>query len=966
VLNTLIVSGAPGTGAERYRVFHRREQLELMGQSCAVVCVNDLEAKLDSLASMRDLTEPYDLVLFHRTAYSELIGDWLETIAALGKPAVFDVDDLVFEPGLIHHHRGVDLLSDAEKLNYQEGVQLYLRMLKRAPYFIGATDLLADLAQQRGRKAYVDRNALSLETVTQAAEARRDVRTPSATLTIGYASGTHTHNHDFLEAADALLDVLKRYPDVRVCLFGPLDLDARFEPFKDRIDQEPLTAWFKVPHVMSAWDINLAPLEMGNPFCRSKSELKYFEGAVVGLPTVASRIDAFEVAIEDGRNGFLCSSPDEWRSALSALIEQPELRRRMGAAAEADAFARYAPEVRAAELVALLERIVSEHREGATRRSSQTKSLKIGWVLPAPFAGSGGHMTIFRNVRYLEEFGHHCQLYFENTAGRFRDQHQLASFLRETFIDTGADVRLGWEDIEPCDALFATHWSTAHIVSANASCLRKLYFVQDFEPYFYPMGSEWVQAEQTYRLGLGCITIGRWLTHVLRARYEVDADFIDFAVDTRTYAPKADDARRNPPTVCVLAQPEKPRRGFALLVQALERVHHLRQDARIVLYGSSHIPAHLPFPFENAGLLSVAECAELYNRSHVGVILSMSNPSLIGFEMMACKCAVVDLGLENNRFDYGDAESLTLAKPDPVDMAGAIVSLLNDTALRQRRAESGYRFITERSYESSARRLEHHILRRVETDGELGSIERRDLAQVYRDGIVGEITSNRPVAQSFRCSAELLCRVDILLATYNRANKSRLRVSLHRVTASGPELASLTVPAASIRDNGWLQFEFEPIDASAGRNFVVVISSPDASPGDAITAYCSSSHEPRHTRLRVGGEETRGALTFRTYCLRDPDNRPLIAVNGRNDDPAESEAFRKQPGSLEPADHKLGSILRSIRSIAHQRNAQIRQLQHIIHTKEEAIHHLQSHLNGIMGSRRWRAINMMRRFVGRK
>src|SRR5262249_4589115 len=152
-------------------------------------------------------------------------------------------------------------------------------------YFIGATDYLAELARRRGRTAYVDRNSLSLRFLSEAADARRrSRRSPDRdTVVIGYSSGTHTHNYDFLEAADALVEILQAYPQVRLSIMGPLDLDARFASFGDRIETIPLVDWERVPHVIARWDINLAPLEIDNPFCRCKSELKYFEAGILGV-----------------------------------------------------------------------------------------------------------------------------------------------------------------------------------------------------------------------------------------------------------------------------------------------------------------------------------------------------------------------------------------------------------------------------------------------------------------------------------------------------------------------------------------------------------------------------------------------------------------------------------------------------------------------------------------------------------
>ena len=46
--STLIVSGVEGSGAERYRAFHWREQLELHGLSCSVIGYSQLESRFRS------------------------------------------------------------------------------------------------------------------------------------------------------------------------------------------------------------------------------------------------------------------------------------------------------------------------------------------------------------------------------------------------------------------------------------------------------------------------------------------------------------------------------------------------------------------------------------------------------------------------------------------------------------------------------------------------------------------------------------------------------------------------------------------------------------------------------------------------------------------------------------------------------------------------------------------------------
>ena len=59
----------------------------------------------------------------------------------------------------------------------------------------------------------------------------------------------------------------------------------------------------------------------------------YTEAALVGVPTVASPTQAYAYAVHNGENGLLAATADEWRQALTLLIEQPDLRKQVGEAA---------------------------------------------------------------------------------------------------------------------------------------------------------------------------------------------------------------------------------------------------------------------------------------------------------------------------------------------------------------------------------------------------------------------------------------------------------------------------------------------------------------------------------------------------------------------------------------------------------------------------------------------------------
>jgi len=201
------------------------------------------------------------------------------------------------------------------------------------------------------------------------------------------------------------------------------------------------------------------------------------------------------------------------------------------------------------------------------------------------------------------------------------------------------------------------------------------YFVQDYEPFFSPIGSEYFAAEQTYRYGLLCVTLGPWLKQMVE-RHGARARAIPFWVDPRFYHPAG--ARRGPrPRVVYFARPQMARRCYELGLEALAVLARRRPDVEICLFGAASFSGRLEFPHTALGILGPAELGELYRSADVGMAFSTTNPSLVTFEMMACGLPLVDLDVFDSRERHGGYPAL-LVEPSPEAIADGVTRLLQD------------------------------------------------------------------------------------------------------------------------------------------------------------------------------------------------------------------------------------------------------------------------------------------------
>lgn len=350
----LFISGIGGD-TRRYRCAHQQEQLGLSGVVTALREDDDPQVLADVFV--------FDLLILHRVPYSPFIGLVIELAHAQGKPVVFETDDLIFAPDLEAHISFMDTLSPGELHRFRSDLMQLEETFRRCDCALTTTEFLAQAAQQRGKPAYVSRNAPNAEMFDLSAQAwaerqrRLDQDDPARPIVIAYFSGTGSHNRDFQMIAEPLTGIMSAYPQVWLHIGGHLDLGPAFEPFWDRIRRTPYVTWRELPHLIAQADINLAPLEQGNPFCQAKSEIKFVEAALVGIPTIASHVEAYEHAITDGQDGMLAGTPEEWRTALQTLLDHPDRRLAMGEAARSTVCTRYAPERRAEELWSILDEV---------------------------------------------------------------------------------------------------------------------------------------------------------------------------------------------------------------------------------------------------------------------------------------------------------------------------------------------------------------------------------------------------------------------------------------------------------------------------------------------------------------------------------------------------------------------------------------------------------------------------------
>ena len=333
--------------------------------------------------------------------------------------------------------------------------------------------------------------------------------------------------------------------------------------------------------------------------------------------------------------------------------------------------------------------IINETSNEFKKEVSSMIAKKIAWIIPSPIKGSGGIRTMIQNANFLVRQGFECDIYVEEDYVNTNEsmKQRIIDFYGECLCD----VYVGIDFKKEYDLAFATYSikTPDYLYYMKNNVKRKAYFIQDFEPWFEPMGGLYLDMEHTYKYGLNGVSIGKWLTYKLQHEFNQPMNYFSFCADTNVYK-KLDNVEKEN-AICFIFQPEKPRRCSNIGIRALLLVKALRPDVKIYLYGSD-VDIKLDVEMENLHIMPIDKCNELYNKCKVGVCMSSSNPSRIPFEMMAAGLPVVDLYRENNLYDIPE-DGVLLADTSPEAVATAIIKILDDDKLQQSMSKKGYEFM---------------------------------------------------------------------------------------------------------------------------------------------------------------------------------------------------------------------------------------------------------------------------------
>ncbi|MCR5637312.1 MAG: glycosyltransferase family 1 protein [Lachnospiraceae bacterium] len=232
----------------------------------------------------------------------------------------------------------------------------------------------------------------------------------------------------------------------------------------------------------------------------------------------------------------------------------------------------------------------------------------------------------------------------------------LSGFKGELIDSEGFSKLLseGTESDKEYQVICASSWDTVSYVKKLGGY--KAYFIQDYEPYFYNFGELFLLSQKTYEQGLHMISLGSWNKEMINRNCNTVSkiDVVDFPYESKDYpeCSRSYDYRNKKKLTLAVYLKFYGKRLPCIIPEVLNGVKKRFEKRGVqveILYFGEAKSFKAPYG-KNLGMLNKDELNELYKKADFGVVASMSNISLVPYEMLSAGLPVIEA--EDGTFNY--------------------------------------------------------------------------------------------------------------------------------------------------------------------------------------------------------------------------------------------------------------------------------------------------------------------------
>lgn len=304
-----------------------------------------LRCSVQRFLQIRDLAR-FDLAVIHREAFPFFAPRIESAVFSRHQRVIFSFDDAIYAG-----HPDVSTLNHPTLYRWKHG-RKYDDVLRRSTHVIAGNRILAEYASQYNPRISVVPTTVDCERYT----VRPTDVDQSRTLTIGWMGSSSTA--PYLKIVEPALRQLAntctgavQFRFVGDPAYSPDLPYSSSSPFRLETETEDL-------HSM---DIGLMPMP-DTEWARGKCAFKAIQYMASGIPVVASPVGITCDLIQDGSNGLLATTPEQWFTQLKRLLNNPEFRARIALAGRTTIEESYSLKKWAPRMISIFDEVLGTER----------------------------------------------------------------------------------------------------------------------------------------------------------------------------------------------------------------------------------------------------------------------------------------------------------------------------------------------------------------------------------------------------------------------------------------------------------------------------------------------------------------------------------------------------------------------------------------------------------------------------
>lgn len=331
---------------------------------------------------------------------------------------------------------------------------------------------------------------------------------------------------------------------------------------------------------------------------------------------------------------------------------------------------------------------------------------RIIFVIPNMVKYSGGHTSILRlGTQLSQKYEVKYASYIENEITLMKEaaSSNLKNYKGEILNLSNLETTVN-------DIIIATFWESVYYIKSLKGY--KMYFIQDYEPYFYAYGEKFILAAKTYEMGLHMVSLGQWNLEKIKEQLKAidnKMNYIDFPYEKKEYfnIKRNYDSYKNKKEIKLCAYVKKDDKRIPFVIEKI--LLNLREKLKLeqielkVYYFGNGKSLELEGGI-NLGKLSKEELNKLYCECDFGICASITNISLVPYEMLATGLPLIEFKEGSFEYFFKD-ESAILTDFSGDNLKDKILESLNHTEILKQRNENARRILKKLSWENSGKQF---------------------------------------------------------------------------------------------------------------------------------------------------------------------------------------------------------------------------------------------------------------------